>query len=111
LNDGAFTAEIEAMALRVGKAAFLRQLRAIVERPDSRPALPAICCPTLVLAARQDALAPLTEQEALASSIPGASLEILENCGHLSPLEQPARVTAALCRWLGLAGAEGDRYS
>jgi pimeloyl-ACP methyl ester carboxylesterase len=97
--------------LRIGKAAFLRQLRAIVERPGGRPILAGIRCPTLVPAVRQDALAPLAEQERLASAIPGAGLEVLENCGHLSPLEQPDRSTAALAHWLGAASSEMESYS
>jgi pimeloyl-ACP methyl ester carboxylesterase len=102
LADTAFTKEIEAMALRIGKAAFLRQLRAIVERPDSRPLLPSISCPTLIVAGREDALAPLAEQEALADAIPGARLEVLERCGHLAPLERPEAVAAILAAWLDL---------
>lgn len=102
LADAVFTGEIEAMALRIGKAAFLRQLRAIVERPDSRSLLASISCPTLIVAGREDALAPLAEQKALAAGIPGARLEVLEKCGHLAPLEQPEAVTALLGAWLGL---------
>jgi pimeloyl-ACP methyl ester carboxylesterase len=111
LSDAALTGEIEAMALRTGKAAFLRQLRAIVERPDSRPLLPSIRCPTLILAGREDALAPVAEQEALVAAIPGAKLEILEKCGHLAPLERPERVTACLETWLGLPPGSVCRHS
>ena len=111
LSDAALTGEIEAMALRIGKAAFLRQLRAIVERPDSRPLLPSIRCPTLILAGREDALAPLAEQEALVAAIPGAKLEILEKCGHLAPLERPEGVTACLEAWLGIPPASARRHS
>jgi pimeloyl-ACP methyl ester carboxylesterase len=100
LTDAAFTGEIEAMALRIGKAAFLRQLRAIVERPDGRPLLSSIGCPTVIVAGREDALAPLGEQKALADAIPGAQLEVLERCGHLAPLERPEAVTAILAAWL-----------
>jgi pimeloyl-ACP methyl ester carboxylesterase len=105
LADAGLTGEVEAMALRVGKPAFLRQLRAIVERPDSRPLLASISCPTVIVAGRQDALAPLTEQTALADTISGARLAILEQCGHLAPLERPEAVTALLAAWLGLGPA------
>ncbi len=88
------------MAERVGHKAFLRQQRATRERPDSRPGLAAIRCPTLLLCGRQDPLAPPALHEEMAKAIPGAELVILEDCGHLSPLEQPEAVTAALRRWL-----------
>ena len=46
------------MAKAVGKEAFVRQERAIMSRADSRPLLPQIACPTLVLCGRQDAITP-----------------------------------------------------
>jgi len=36
----------------------------------------------------------------MARAIPGSRLEIIEACGHLSTLERPAEVSAALRRWL-----------
>jgi pimeloyl-ACP methyl ester carboxylesterase len=100
LADRRLSTILGAMAERVGRKAFLRQQRAIRERPDGRPALHAIHCPTLLLCGRQDPLAPPGLHEEMAAAIPGAELVILEDCGHLSPLEQPEAVTAALRRWL-----------
>jgi Predicted hydrolases or acyltransferases (alpha/beta hydrolase superfamily) len=88
------------MALAVGPEAFARQQNAIIHRPDSRPGLPRISCPTLVLVGRDDALTPLDRAEEMAALIPGAVLEEIEHCGHLSALEQPEQVSAALRRWL-----------
>jgi pimeloyl-ACP methyl ester carboxylesterase len=100
LADRRLSAILGAMAERVGRKAFLRQQRAAVRRPDSRPGLAAIRCPTLLICGRQDPLAPPALLEEMASAIPGAQLLIIEDCGHLSPLEQPEVVTAALRRWL-----------
>jgi len=100
LADAGLVREITAMGERVGKAAFLRQQWAIQRRADSRPDLPAIACPVLALCGRQDGLAPLSAHAAIASAIPGARLEIIETCGHLSPLERPEAVTEALRRFL-----------
>jgi pimeloyl-ACP methyl ester carboxylesterase len=36
----------------------------------------------------------------MAAAIPNAALVIVEQCGHLSPLEQPQAVTAALRYWM-----------
>jgi pimeloyl-ACP methyl ester carboxylesterase len=36
----------------------------------------------------------------MAELIPNSRLEVVERCGHLSTLEQPEAVSAALCRWL-----------
>ncbi len=91
---------VTAMTAAVGKEAFLRQQRAILERPDSRPLLASIRCPTLVLFGRQDRLTPPSLHEEMAAAIPEATLVVLPNCGHLAPLERPGGVTAQLLAWL-----------
>lgn len=100
LDDEALTGAVIAMAGRVGRQAFVRQQTAIIGRPDSRPGLAAIRCPTLVLCGRQDAITPPPAQEELAGAIPGARLVVIEDCGHLSPLERPRAVSAVLRYWL-----------
>jgi pimeloyl-ACP methyl ester carboxylesterase len=91
---------VRAMADRVGAAAYGRQLRALAGRADSRPTLGTLACPTLVLVGRQDALTPVAIHEEMAAAIPNAVLVVVEQCGHLSPLEQPQAVTAALRYWM-----------
>jgi pimeloyl-ACP methyl ester carboxylesterase len=91
---------VRAMAGRVGPEASVRQLRALAGRVDSRPTLRTIACPTLVLAGRQDALTPVALHEDMAAAVSNAALVVVEQCGHLSPLEQPQAVTAALRYWL-----------
>jgi pimeloyl-ACP methyl ester carboxylesterase len=89
------------MAAETGPEAFVRQQRAIMGRPDSRLDLPAITAPALVLAGSEDIITPPRESEEIAAGIPGAKLVILPGCGHLSTLESPDSVTAALSEWLG----------
>ena len=91
---------ITEMALATGREAFLRQERAIIGRIDSRPHLPRVRCPALVVAARQDQLMPVELLQELASAIPGARLEIIENSGHMASIEQPEQVTRLLVDWL-----------
>jgi pimeloyl-ACP methyl ester carboxylesterase len=100
LSDGKLVATVKEMAKNTGCETFIRQERAIMSRADSLPLLPSIACPTLVLCGRQDSLTPPDRHEEMVSAIPGASLHILEDCGHLSTLEKPAAVSAALKRWL-----------
>jgi pimeloyl-ACP methyl ester carboxylesterase len=100
LDDAALVGVIKSMARNVGKEAFVRQERAIMSRADSLPLLPRIACPALVLCGRQDALIPLARHEEMADAIPGAKLEVVEECGHLSTLEKPDEVSAAFRRWL-----------
>jgi pimeloyl-ACP methyl ester carboxylesterase len=102
LADRALVGTITAMARKVGRDGFLSQQSAILNRIDSRPSLGAIACPTLVLVGRQDALTPPAAHEEMAAAIPNATLVVLPACGHLSPLEQPAMVSAQLHAWLTL---------
>lgn len=103
LDDKQLTSIVMAMAERVGQAAFLRQQRAILSRPDSRSDLGHIRCPALALCGRNDVLTPVPLSEEIAAGIPGAQLVVLEDCGHLSTIEQPDAVNAALETWLARA--------
>lgn len=102
LGDEALVDRVLKMVRRVGAATYLRQERALLQRVDSRPSLGTIACPTLVLCGREDAATPLAMSQEIAAAIPGAVLEIVEECGHLSTMEQPEAVNAALLRWLGM---------
>lgn len=88
------------MAEDVGPAAFIRQQTAIIGRPDSRPQLAAIGCPTLVLVGEQDELTPPDRAAEMAHGIRGAQLVMVAECAHLSTLERPREVTRALLDWL-----------
>jgi pimeloyl-ACP methyl ester carboxylesterase len=59
------------MVQRFGPEAFERQQRAIITRRDSRPDLPGVTVPTLVLCGRDDMITPLPESEATAAGCPG----------------------------------------
>ncbi|NIP84848.1 MAG: alpha/beta fold hydrolase, partial [Planctomycetales bacterium] len=57
-------------------------------------------CPTLVLWGREDRLIPLAHGQYYASHIPGAVLQVFDNCGHMLPYEQPDQFAAAVHRFL-----------
>lgn len=100
LADERLTALVMAMAERIGRDGFLRQQKAIMTRSDFLPLLPSIAVPTLVLCGRQDSLTPLAFHEEMAAAIPGARLVVVEESGHLPPLERPAATHGALREWL-----------
>ncbi|MDI1302974.1 MAG: alpha/beta fold hydrolase [bacterium] len=100
LQDAELTGIFRAMALTVGQAAFVRQQEAIIGRIDSRPFLKNIKCPTLVLCGRDDAITPVSLHEEMVAGIPASRLVIIEECGHLSVLEQPQQVNDAFEEWL-----------
>lgn len=88
------------MAEAVGVEGFLRQLSMLETRIDSQPSLRSVACPTLIIAGQDDPIVSVTVHEALAAAIPGATLHVLENCGHYSPLEKPEKVGSLLAGWL-----------
>jgi len=100
LEDANLLRLLDDMANAIGLEAFKRQQAAIIGRIDSRPHLAAIRAPAMVLAAREDLIMPMEVSEEMARAIPGARLEVVEHCGHLSSLEQPGAVTARLRAWI-----------
>jgi pimeloyl-ACP methyl ester carboxylesterase len=100
LGDKAFTGLIRQMAVDTGTEALVRQHAALMGRPDSRPFLASIKCPALVLVGQEDALTPVDIAQEIAVGIPGAQLEIIPDCGHLSTMERPEAVNRALRAWL-----------
>ena len=84
----------------VGSEAFIRQQAAVIGRPDSRPSLAWIKCPTLILTGDEDDTIPNSLSVEMVNGIHGAKLVILQNCGHLPQVEQPQATADALVEWL-----------
>jgi 3-oxoadipate enol-lactonase len=80
-------------------------LEAIRDRPDSRPTLPTIDVPILVVVGENDELTPPHEAAAIASGIAGAKLVTIPESGHLPPLERPGAFLASLRALLAEVGA------
>jgi pimeloyl-ACP methyl ester carboxylesterase len=100
LDDQSVIGPIVEMAAEVGADGFCREQTAMIARPDSRPLLVEIKAPTLVLVGRQDIATPLPRAQEMAADISHSQLVVIEQCGHMAPLEKPAEVSAALRRWL-----------
>ena len=100
IDDKAIVQPILDMALEVGAEGFVNETRATIARPDSRPLLVDIEVPTVVIVGRQDLTTPLVRAEEMAADISNSRLVVLEECGHMAPLERPAEVTEALRKWL-----------
>lgn len=92
--------DVKKMFLKVGKEAFIRQEKAMMMRHESKSILPKINCPTLVIHAAQDQNFSLEESKELVDQIQGAKLSMVEDSGHMSPMEAPQAITAFLRFWL-----------
>ena len=76
----------------------------MMERPDSTPQLPSISVPTLVVVGEDDVLTPPADSEAIAATLPNASLVRIAGAGHLSNLEQPRAFEASVEAFLAGLG-------
>lgn len=94
-GNAGLIARVRAMGERLGRDVFLRQ--SLLERGDLER-LGEIACPTLVVAAAQDQLRSPDQAVELRDGIPGAVLEVVEDSGHLIPLEQPGALAALMRR-------------
>jgi pimeloyl-ACP methyl ester carboxylesterase len=62
--------------------------------------LASLAVPTLILHGADDPLLPVAVAERAHRLIPGSRLEIIPNCAHLAPLDQPEAVSRALRAFL-----------
>ena len=92
--------EVLDMAARNGVEAYCRQQEAIMGRIDSRPGLGAITVPVLVGVGAHDSLTPPALAGEMADAIAGAELTVFPDAGHLSAMENPSAVAAAMRHWL-----------
>lgn len=90
-------------------AGVIGALQGLRDRHDSRPTLPTIDVPTLVVVGEEDALTPPADARLMAAAIRGAELLVIPGAGHLSPLENSQAVNQALRRLIGQATQATDR--
>lgn len=105
LADQPFVDSVVGMICRKTSEIFAAQIKALLERPDGAPVLKSVRCPTLVLCGREDTWSPLAGHQEMAAFVPGSKLVVIENSGHMSPMERPEAVTAAMTAWF--AGLDG----
>ena len=99
-DDTALVEEIIAMFERKSPDLFEIQMLVLLGRPNATPLLRLIHCPALLLTGFDDAWSPPARHLEMAQSIPKSELVVVPKCGHMSPMERPEEVTAALRAWL-----------
>ncbi|MFZ6848646.1 alpha/beta fold hydrolase [Undibacterium sp. RuRC25W] len=97
-NNMALLTFLQNMSLTLGKDVFVRQLSII--REDGYADFKHILCPTLVVASRQDQMRALAESDNIVTELLDPTYHILEDCGHMSPLEKPDDVIAILQKFI-----------
>jgi pimeloyl-ACP methyl ester carboxylesterase len=97
-NDPVLIGRLRGMQQRLGREVRARQ--AALVRRDGYGDLERITCPSLVVACRQDRLRSFAESERMARHLPNSSFSVIEDCGHMAPLERPHELAAVLDHWI-----------
>jgi pimeloyl-ACP methyl ester carboxylesterase len=97
-RDPVLLDRLRGMQKRLGPEVRKRQSALI--RKDGYADLQRITCPALVIACRQDRLRTLDETRRMAENLPNARFEVIEDCGHMAPLERPHELAALLDGWI-----------
>ena len=100
LGDASLIEAILTMFERKSADVFACQISALLARPDASVVLASLQVPTLILCGRQDGWAPVAQHEAMQRLAPGSVLNVVEDAGHMAPMERPEAVTGALVDWL-----------
>lgn len=97
-TDPVLLDRLRGMQRRLG--AEVRKRQAALVRRDGYADLERIVCPSLVVACRQDRLRTFAETERMAQRLPNSTFSILEECGHMAPLEKPGELATLLTSWV-----------
>ncbi len=100
LQDDELIERIISMFERKTADIFECQIQSLLGRPDGSDVLRHITVPTLLMCGRQDTWSPVTQHQAMQALAPTAELDVIEEAGHMAPMEQPEAVAQSLERWL-----------
>jgi 3-oxoadipate enol-lactonase len=101
-------ARVEAMVRRTAPAGYCG-CAAALSGLDYGPRLRAIAIPTLYLVGAHDSGAPPAVMRSMQAATPGARSVEIPDAGHLSALEQPEAVAAALTEFFSNLAATENR--
>ena len=93
---------LENMGVGLGEDVFCRQTMALTIRRSYLDHVDQIHCPTLLMAGAD-------RHREIAERIAGAELRVIDACGHISTLEQPDLVSAALLELLNLPAGRATK--
>jgi pimeloyl-ACP methyl ester carboxylesterase len=92
--------DLRRVVTNTSPAAIAAAQRGLAARPDMTSFLPKIDVPALVVVGIEDAISPPAEMQAIAGAIPGAEYVVIPDSGHMTTMENPAAVNAALSRFI-----------
>lgn len=99
-DDSDLLNAIRTMIKRTSVEDFIKQIQALLNRPDASGYLSEIQCETLLLVGSDDGWSPVEQHEIMRNEIANSNLVVIEDAGHMSTMEKPEAVTNALRHWL-----------
>ena len=101
-RDPVLLDRLRSMQRRLGPE--VRERQSALIRKDGYADLARITCPSLVVACRRDRLRKFEETGRMAKCLPNSRFEVIEDCGHMAPLEKPYELAMLLGEWIDAAG-------
>ncbi len=91
---------VKDMARESGAQAFINQHLATMNRRSRLTRLSKLNYRIIIIAGRDDQAVSLSSIKDMAAHIPKSELHIIDNCGHMIPLEQPEELNKVLKNWI-----------
>jgi pimeloyl-ACP methyl ester carboxylesterase len=104
-NDRPLWEAIAAMIRRAGVATLRGQQKALLSRRDGFAQLDAVRVPTAFIVGALDGWSPPEQHRQMQAHAPGSTLTVIEDCGHMAPMEAPETVNRAFAQWLRMEPA------
>lgn len=89
--DKALVKRLENMVNRYSTNDYLKQIEALLNRPDASTVLAKITVPALLLSAEEDKWSPISQHEDMHQFINNSTLVEIKDAGHFVPIEKPKR--------------------
>ena len=99
-QNASLVQQLRQMVCRHSAGEFQGQITALLNRPDARQVLAHITVPALLVSAEDDHWSPVSQHQSMLESIEHARHIKLSNTGHMSTVEAPLEISAALREWL-----------
>ncbi len=93
-------ADVRRMILTTSESSLCKTLLALAERKETCSILIDIKVPVLIIVGNEDKITPPASAEYLTENIKGSSIQIIENAGHMSNMENPGKFNEELLKFL-----------
>jgi 3-oxoadipate enol-lactonase len=101
-------AEVKEMIINTPKQTLYNTLHALAERKETCSRLQEINIPALIMVGHEDKITPIAVAQQMHEKILNSKLEIIQQAGHLSNLENPTAFNTHLVKFLQFVGKKSS---